>query len=904
MISDAGPCDWSTALRFVVRVSWNTQIVSGDRMGMLSLPPPSGHHSPGISRPDSEGGLSPHVMIVKDVLDAADSSPMGRSGPQSETGHTVQSRSPTGLPPSAVVVALDYFSAFVRLSNREQRQVNKAVKQYLRDPAHPSLQRHRVGNNIRQRLWTIRASRDLRILLAADGHSVVLLFVGHHDVVYDFAESKSFIIGQHPAHIGIVELLPEPGPSHHNAAPSPASEGPADAEPPVADAVVPSQTNEADAPEPADQGIADVPRPFDHWNHQQLRAIGLSHAQVVDLLALRQLEDLISLRWLSDEWLDTLLAVAESTPEQFQQPSLLDTQNSFDHAVTRIGGSGSWSQVMTPEEIERLFAQPVEQWMVFLHPDQRALSERQTQAPIFIRGAAGTGKTVVGLHRAAFLSTEAERFGIDVPVLFTAIQRGLIQRLGAVFPHVPKAHPEQVEFLHIHGVALRICRDHGDEVRVYPDKIGGAFTAAYRSAVKPGSPIDTLGLTRRYVEEEIDAVIKGRNLQRREEYLAVDRSGRRVPLGREAREQIWRVAQRWDEELANRKVFHYQDVINLALDYAMAEDTPRYYAAIVDEVQDVSQGALRLIHQIVRPPGAGGTTGRSAEDDRRLATSQQGHLFLLGDGGQRIYPGGSSFRSIGVEVRGRTHWLRVNYRNREGIINAAATVGGHDPLGEPEAEVESAVPSRATSDNALLDGTALGTTVPGSTEPGSTEPNHTAALHVTRTGGEVQLVALSTLDAQIEWIAAHILRREEDGAVTLPDVAVLVPSHAVYERVERRLRRSGIPFRSLSAPRLFDDDAAESSTTENEPGQDRWVRLGTYGSSKGLEFKLVFMPGLDASVLRPRPGESNAEFEERSVLFSNQLYVAMTRARDEVAILYSGELPQAMAQLMSWSAAA
>lgn len=80
-----------------------------------------------------------------------------------------------------------------RLEAFEQRQVAEARDQYLADPSYPGLKFEKVQGAC-NRLRTIRASEELRILLACEGPVTVFLRAGHHDPIYDMAPRVRYVV--------------------------------------------------------------------------------------------------------------------------------------------------------------------------------------------------------------------------------------------------------------------------------------------------------------------------------------------------------------------------------------------------------------------------------------------------------------------------------------------------------------------------------------------------------------------------------------------------------------------------------------------------------------------------------------------------------------------------------------
>jgi hypothetical protein len=495
--------------------------------------------------------------------------------------------------------------------------------------------------------------------------------------------------------------------------------------------------------------------------------------------------------------------------------------------------AGAWFTRTEPEYLVEVLDQPIEDWMIFLHPDQRAMVSRQFEGPARVRGAAGTGKTVVGLHRAAWLAERARASGESKPVLFTTFIRSLPPVFESLYLRLPGTRPGEVDFVHIHRLASQVCAAAGDRQVTAAREIDAAFATAFKRTVYPGTPLADRGFGRQYIRDEITSVIKGRGLTSLSTYLEIERTGRRAPLGRRQREQVWEVMAVWDAEMAKRGTVDFADVILRARDHARALQHPRYSAAIIDEAQDLSLVGLQLVRSLVNAPD--------------MADRPNG-LLLLGDGAQRIYAGGFKLRQAGVEVRGRTTVLRVNYRNTGEIIATALAVAGDgsvDDLGEEFRR---------------------GDEVPDS------------ARH-----GVIPLaVEAASVTGQLDDIVRRIGELTATDRVGTGDIGVLVPTNRMVDHVMARLKEANIAAQTLDKY-----DGRPSGL----------VKVGTYHRGKGLEFKAVFLPGLSKGVF-PRPpdeGQSTEEADEARELAISQLFVAMTRARDVLVVLYDGEPSEVIA---------
>jgi hypothetical protein len=299
--------------------------------------------------------------------------------------------------------------------------------------------------------------------------------------------------------------------------------------------------------------------------------------------------------------------------------------------------------------LDAALRRPLAEWMVWLHPEQAAAARRSFNGPARIRGAAGTGKTSVALHRIAWLaSTRPGRF------LVTSFVRTLPPALKSSYEHLSPGTADRVDFLHVHGVALELLRQRGR--RVAPSNGNAAFNAAWRQR---GDQLRDLGLSREYFREEIDHVLKGRDVPDLQTYLTLERVGRRTPLRTAARERVWALRDSYDSELALRQEHDFVDILRMARDEVRSVPCRTWTGVAVDEVQDLPLVGLQFLYELA---------GRERPDG----------LLLIGDGQQAIYPGGFRLTEAGVSVAGRAVVLHTNYRNTVEILATARAVVAQD----------------------------------------------------------------------------------------------------------------------------------------------------------------------------------------------------------------------------------
>ncbi|MEU0954903.1 UvrD-helicase domain-containing protein [Streptomyces niveus] len=458
---------------------------------------------------------------------------------------------------------------------------------------------------------------------------------------------------------------------------------------------------------------------------------------------------------------------------------------------------------MREAALEAAMRAPIEQWMTFLHPDQVALVRRNWSGPARISGPAGTGKTVVGLHRASYLAQRTTG-----RILYVTFASNL-PRVQETFLHtMSPAVADRVEFRSLHSWAQQYLQSRGVIVNLKGDKAETAFSRAWTHAGRD-SALTELEPSPHYWKDEIDYVIKGRGITSFEEYAIVPRRRRRVSLRRAHRQAVWNLYEAYESRRTERGVHDFNDILTLALAEAVrTAGTSSYAAIIVDEVQDLTLVGVKLLHALIGDAPNG--------------------LLLVGDGQQAVYPGGFRLSDAGIDIRGdRGQVLSTNYRNSKEILDVALAV---------------------VADDAFED-------IDGLRTPGA------RTVDLTYHDGQVQRVERPTVaDHDRALLDALLALTPEEQA----DSAVLCASKSAISHYRDLLSGSGVPVYSL--------DRYEGHAVEG-------VKLGSYRRAKGLEFKRVYLPQCDMSLLDREEGISETE-RERQELGRSQLFVAMTRARD------------------------
>ena len=522
------------------------------------------------------------------------------------------------------------------------------------------------------------------------------------------------------------------------------------------------------------------------------------------------------------------LYMAGETYEQIilerETPSEPVDPTDFAAALDRDDTRSRFVVIENDRELEEMFSAPLERWRVFLHPSQRRLVERNWNGPVRVLGGAGTGKTVVAMHRARWL---AKSLPEGRRILFTTFTRNL----AADIEHNLRAictqeEMERIEVVNLDRWVQRLLRGKGYRFRLSFERHKDAW-----GEVMAKKPLG-LGLPDRFFRDEWEQVIQANGVESKEEYLRVARTGRDVRLNRATRAEVWRVLEEYRAQLAERGVMEAADCYRAAAALlerersdAAAKTASRsedFASVIVDEAQDMVAPAWRLIRGIV-PVGPN-------------------DLFVVGDAHQRIY---SRNRIVlgrcGVDIRGRARKLRLNYRTTEETRRWASGLLDRHPIDD-------------------LDG-------------GSDDHR---GVHSVTHGPEPRTKHFRNRDEQAAWLVHHLhdLSRREGS---LRGICVVARTRHERDAVGEELMEAGLPLERLEAE--SPDDSAEGvrlATMHRVKGLefDHMVIASANES---------FLPLAAAVPEDDGPARAAAETSERALL-----HVAATRAKKDVAVLSFG----------------
>ena len=675
-------------------------------------------------------------------------------------------------------IADTFTAALARLESQEQKAAKTTAFDLQMDPSGHGLQFHRIDRSRDQNFWSVRASRDLRLIVHKTAASFLLAYVGHHDDAYDWAERRRIEAHPKTGAVQIVEVRER-----------------------VEEISSPPRFTAPAQPEPAQL--------FSALSAEELLAVGVPSDWIAEVQGATEDSFLGFADRLPAEAAEALLEFVGTG--RLRPPAPPPTQDPFAHpdALRRF------RVVEDQAELALALAAPWDQWAVFLHPTQQSVVDRSFNGPARTSGSAGTGKTVVALHRAARFAREVPDGRILLTTFSQPLARALSRKLAVLFG---------ADALAMRRVTVEPYRIVADEL--YQLAFGRRAVVASDEQVvdavtKSADAIGARGFTPRFLLSEWRHVVDAWQIADAAAYARVPRLGRKNRMSAGQRERLWPVFEAVRASLAKRGLATWPLLYGqMAAHYAGRTEKP-FSHIVVDEAQDLGVAELRFLAAI--------------------APARADALFFAGDLGQRIFQQPFSWRELGVDVRGRSSTLTVNYRTSHQIRRVA------DRL----------LPATVRD----VDGNA-------------DERDRTVSVF---NGPPPETHVFATPVEEIAAAAAWIDRAVSDG-IAPSEIGVFVRSRAELARARLAVEGAGLLWTELS-----EQDRELAGT----------VAIGTMHLAKGLEFKAALVMACDDGVLPLQARlEAVADETELDDVYETErhlLYVACTRARDR--LMLSGASP-------------
>lgn len=673
-----------------------------------------------------------------------------------------------------------FTDSLARLTGEEQKAVKTTAFDLQLNPANPGMQFHKLDKAKDKNFWSVRVSSDIRMIVHKTSESLLLCYVDHHDDAYSWAARRKLETHPKTGAAQLVEIRER-----------------------VEEITIPKYV-EVETPAP--------PKPplFAHVSEEALLGYGVPVEWLKDVLTANDDTILSLAEHLPSEAAEALLNLATGVTPQIPLPVAAGI-GPFDHPDAQR----RFRVMSNVEELERALDYPWEKWTVFLHPAQRQLVERDYNGPARVSGSAGTGKTIVALHRAVFLA----RNNPDARVLLTTFSGTLANALRTNLRRLIGNEPRLGERLEVHAMDEIGCR-------LYELTFGRAKVVS-REVVRKlldeaTAKIEGHKFSLHFLLTEWEQVVDAWQLDTWEAYRDVTRLGRKTRLSEKQRMLLWAIFEAVKSSLAKQKLVTMSFIYTRLASHLAEGKHPPFEFAVVDEAQDINVAQLRFL--------------------AALGDGRPNSLFFAGDLGQRIFQQPFSWKALGVEVRGRSRTLRINYRTSHQIRMQA------DRLLGPE----------------LSD-------VDGNTE------DRRGTMSVFN-GPKPDIVALDTQEDEIEAVSQWLSDRISEG-IKPHEIGVFVRSSAELGRARAAVEMAKLAYKVLD---------------ENVETTSGLVSISTMHLAKGLEFRTVVVMACDDEIIplqeRIEMVTDDGDLQEVYDTERHLLYVACTRARDHLLVT-SGDVP-------------
>jgi len=675
------------------------------------------------------------------------------------------------------LIADTFTRSLGQLTPDQQTAAKTTAFDLQQDKTRSGMSYHALNKAKDPRFASVRVNDDLRVIVHRTPESLLLCYVGHHDDAYRWAERRK--LAAHPT-TGAMQMV----------------EVRERVEEVVKRIVVPEVVQEAPTEPPL----------FADLDDETLLAYGVPPEWLADARSVTESGLFDLAEHLPAEAANALLALAVGDVPEVTPPAAA-TGDPFLHPAAKQ----RFRIIEGAEELEQALAAPWEQWSVFLHPTQEELVTRDFGGPARVSGSAGTGKTVVAIHRAVHLAEANPHARVLLATFSDQLASHLERKLNVLTRARPRVR-ERIDVATLVGLAQRLHRARfGEAAKLVTE---AELERVMEAAANEAGAAFSLS----FLLSEWEHVVDAWQLRDWEAYKSVPRIGRKVRLPESARRAAWSVFELVWKALDERGATTEAGVYGrLARDEGAGGRAAPYDHVVLDEAQDASAAQLLFLSRLVgdRPNG----------------------LFFAGDLGQRIFRQPFSWLAVGVDIRGRSRTLKVNYRTSHQIRTAADLL-----LDERTDDADGETQERRGTIS-VFDG-----------------PEPTVEVH----GTEAQERA-----AVAKWLGA-----QAEKGVPPQEMAIFVRSGAELDRAAAAAAEAGIPARVLGS----------GASTASE---DRLV-IATMHLAKGLEFRSVAVMACDEDVIpsSERLGQAAdmVNLQEIHETERHLLYVAITRARDALAV--------------------
>ena len=512
-----------------------------------------------------------------------------------------------------VAISADFLTAFATLPRQIQGKVTEFMNKFRNNPTSPGINYEKLSACRDKKICSVRIDDTYRGIVVREQETGVylLLWIDHHDEAYEWAKNKKCEVNLKTGAIQIYDITIDPQ-------------------------SIPSEKNFYLFSEISDIDLIELGLP------EELIPLARSVSDTQEFYSKKNL--------FPADVFETLSWIAEGFPlnevKALIKQEYVPISNNFEDALDNPETLKTFVVVEGEDELRKIMAEPLEKWRVFLHPTQRKIVKKNYSGAARVLGGAGTGKTVVAMHRAKQLATSLRE---NERILFTTYTANLASDIKENLRKICTLDElRKIDVINLDAWVAQFLREHGFSAEIaYDEKI----TKIWEDAVAMNDVSSEFPIN--FYEDEYNRVVVAQEAFSLEKYVKASRIGRGTRLDRKKRMQFWKVFESYLNIMKERQIRDINTAMyECRMLLAKSNSEIRYKHVIVDEGQDLSVNGLRLLRTVA---------GDEHEND----------IFIVGDSHQRIYKNKATLSKGGINVRGRSSILRINYRTTEEIRKAA-----------------------------------------------------------------------------------------------------------------------------------------------------------------------------------------------------------------------------------------
>ena len=696
---------------------------------------------------------------------------------------------------AVVAISNDFLTSFAALPRQIQGKVTEFINKFRNNPTSPGINYEKLNNCQDKKICSVRIDDTYRgiVVRQPETGAYLLLWVDHHDEAYAWAKNKKCEVNPTTGAIQVYDMVIQQRPA-----------------------------------EPEDYQV----RLFTSLKDKDLIELGLPEDMIPFARTIVDAEEFYSKKSsFPADVFEMLSWIAEGIPldevkalvKQDQEDTEI-TDNLAD-ALDSPESLRSFVVVEGEDELRRIMAEPLEKWRVFLHPTQRKIVKKNYSGAARVLGGAGTGKTVVAMHRAKQLASQLKD---RERILFTTYTANLASDIKDNLRKICSLDEiRRIEVINLDAWVVQFLREYGYPAEIVYDE--AQIRKIWEDAAAANDFDGEFPAT--FYEDEYNRVVVAQEAFSLEKYVKASRTGRGTRLDRKKRMQVWKVFETYQNTMKEQKIRDANTAMYECRQLITKSNTEtRYKHIIVDEGQDFSVNAFRLLRAIA---------GEEHAND----------IFIVGDAHQRIYKNKAALSKCGINVRGRSSILRINYRTTEEIRKAAF---------------------------ALLNGLSFDDL----DDDFDTGDRCQSLMH----GSAPKVLSFSNANEEFQAILKEI-NGLISGGISEKDICVVSRTHRLLEDYISQFTSKGL--RCFEIRRNKADDRSFDG-----------IRVATMHRVKGLEFQYVFVVAANNRIIPLASAIDHTDVvSEKETMTAEKclLYVALTRAQKGAYITCYGKKSEFLA---------